>query len=47
MEAKIALETAIEIFEPMSLRIAEGFKFEHVPMFLEFGPNRLDVVYQP
>lgn len=45
MEAKVALETAIEIFEPGSLQLKEGFVFEHVPMFLEYGPNRLDVVY--
>ncbi len=46
MEARVALETAIEIFEPGSLKIADNFVFEHVPMFLEFGPNQLDVVYQ-
>lgn len=46
MEARVALETVIEIFEPGTLKISDDFVFEHVPMFLEFGPNRLEVVYQ-
>lgn len=44
MEARVVLETAIEEFAAGTLRTAEGYQFENVPMFLELGPNTLDVV---
>jgi len=44
MEARVVLETAIELFREGELCLAPGFQFENVPMFLELGPNRLDVV---
>ena len=34
----------LECFNPGDLRFAPGFVFEGVPVFLEFGPARLDVV---
>ena len=46
MEARVALETAIEIFPPGSMRLHDDFVFEHVPMFLEFGPSHLDAVFE-
>lgn len=44
MEARVVLETAIERFGEGELRLAPGYCFENVPMFLELGPNTLDVV---
>ncbi len=44
MEARVVLESAVEIFAPGQLRTAPGYRFENVPMFLELGPNTLDVV---
>jgi cytochrome P450 len=44
MEARVALELAMEIFPDGALRLAPGYQRLHVPMFLEYGPERLDVV---
>lgn len=46
MEARVVLETAIEQFAEGELRLAPDYRFENVPMFLELGPNTLDVVVQ-
>ncbi len=43
MEARVVLETAIDIFSEGELCLAPGYQFENVPMFLELGPNTLDV----
>lgn len=43
MEARVVLETAIDIFSEGDLCLAPGYRFENVPMFLELGPNTLDV----
>jgi cytochrome P450 len=44
MEARVVLELAIERFAEGALRLAPGYQRRHVPMFLEYGPERLDVV---
>lgn len=44
MEGRIVLETYFDSYEPGALALAPDFVFEFVPMFLEYGPRRLDVV---
>jgi len=44
MEGRVVLETYFESYSPRSLTLAPDFVFEFVPMFLEYGPRRLDVV---
>jgi len=44
MEARVVLELVMERFAPGALRLAPGFELHFVPMFLEYGPERLDVV---
>ena len=44
MEARVVLELVMERFAPGVLRLAPGFELHFVPMFLEYGPERLDVV---
>jgi len=44
MEARVVLELAMELFPEGALRLAPGYQRTHVPMFLEYGPERLDVV---
>jgi hypothetical protein len=46
MEARLTLELAIEIFAEGALRPAPDYRRHHVPMFLEYGPERLDVVVE-
>jgi len=46
MEARVVLELAMERFAPGRLRLAPGFERHLVPMFLEYGPERLDVVVE-
>ena len=46
MEARVALETAMERFQPGGLSTAPGFTLQRVPMFLEYGPERLDAIVQ-
>jgi cytochrome P450 len=43
MEARIALETYFDSYPLGTLRLADDFQFEFVPMFLEYGPRRLEV----
>jgi cytochrome P450 len=44
MEARVVLEEVMARFTPGALRLAPDFELHHVPMFLEYGPERLDVV---
>jgi cytochrome P450 len=44
MEARVVLELAMDRFAEGALRLAPGYQRRHVPMFLEYGPERLDVV---
>jgi hypothetical protein len=44
MEARVVLELVIEKLAPGALRLAAGYERTLVPMFLEYGPERLDVV---
>jgi cytochrome P450 len=44
MEAKVAVEELLDRFAPGELVLAPGFHFELMPHFLEYGPERLDVV---
>ena len=45
MEARVVLEELMEL-PPGRLRLAPGFERQLVPMFLEYGPERLDVVFE-
>ena len=44
MIGRVVLEEAIDQFAPGQLRLAEGYELHLVPMFLEYGPDSLDVV---
>jgi cytochrome P450 len=44
MEGRVVLETYFQSYPSGSLALAPDFEFEFVPMFLEYGPRRLDVV---
>jgi cytochrome P450 len=44
MEAAVTLEAYFATYPEGTLRLAPDFTFEFVPMFLEYGPARLDVV---
>ena len=44
MEARVVLELVMDLFPEGALRLAPGYQRHHVPMFLEYGPERLDVV---
>jgi cytochrome P450 len=44
MEARVMLELVIDRLAPGRLRLAPGYDHPLVPMFLENGPERLDVV---
>lgn len=44
MEARVVLEEVMERFAPGALSLAPDFERHLVPMFLEYGPERLDVV---
>ena len=44
MEARVVLETYFDTYPQGTLRLAPDFVFEFVPMYLEYGPRRLDVV---
>jgi cytochrome P450 len=46
MEARVALELVLEIFPERGLRLAPDYQKTLVPMFLEYGPERLEVVAQ-
>jgi cytochrome P450 len=43
MEARVALETYFDDYPLGTLRLADDFQFEFVPMFLEYGPRHLEV----
>ncbi|MBM4385405.1 MAG: cytochrome P450 [Deltaproteobacteria bacterium] len=43
IEARVVLELVIEKFAPRALRMAKGFTRALVPMFLEYGPESLEV----
>ncbi len=44
MEARVVLEEVMARFAPGALGLAPDFALHLVPMFLEYGPERLDVV---
>ena len=44
MEARVVIELVLERLAPGALRLAEGFTPALVPMFLEYGPESLEVV---
>lgn len=44
MEARAVLERVIERFPEGGLALAPGYRRTNVPMFLEWGPERLDLV---
>jgi hypothetical protein len=44
MEARVMLELVMDTLAPGRLRLAPGYAHPLVPMFLENGPERLDVV---
>ena len=44
MIGRVVLEEALDAFGPGELRLADGYEHSLVPMFLEYGPERLDVV---
>jgi cytochrome P450 len=44
MEARVVLELVMDLFPERALQLAPGYQRRHVPMFLEYGPERLDVV---
>jgi cytochrome P450 len=44
MEARVVLEEVIARFAPGALALAPDFALHRVPMFLEYGPERLEVV---
>jgi len=46
MEARVVLEEVMARFTPGALQLAPGFELHHVPMFLEYGPERLDVAVE-
>jgi cytochrome P450 len=46
MEARVVLEELMALLAPGALRLAPGYVRHEVPMFLEYGPERLDVVIQ-
>jgi cytochrome P450 len=44
MAARVTLEGVFHLFPAGALRLAPGYERTHVPMFLEYGPERLEVV---
>lgn len=44
MVGRVVLEEMLDTFGPGEITLAEGFELEFVPMFLEYGPARLDAV---
>ena len=43
MIGRVVLEEAVDHFAPGALRLADGYRLSLVPMFLEYGPETLDV----
>jgi hypothetical protein len=44
MEGRVAVEEFFRHFGPGELRLAPGYDYHLMPHFLEYGPERLDVV---
>ena len=47
MIGRVVLEEALDQFAPGQLRLADGYELSLVPMFLEYGPESLEVVIAP
>ena len=47
VEGRIMLEEMLDVFGPGELQLARGYELRYVPMFLEYGPETLDVVVTP
>ena len=43
VQGRVVLEEMLDVFGPGQLQLAPGFAFRYVPMFLEYGPETLDV----
>jgi cytochrome P450 len=44
MEGRVVLEAMLDRFAPGQVQLAAGYELHFVPMFLEYGPETLDVV---
>ena len=44
VEGRVVLEEMLDVFAPGTLQLAPGYERRLVPMFLEYGPETLDVV---
>ena len=44
MEGRVAVEEFFRHFGPGELRLAPGYEYHLMPHFLEYGPERLDVI---
>jgi len=43
MEGRVVLEAMLDRFSPGQVKLAPGYELHFVPMFLEYGPETLDV----
>jgi cytochrome P450 len=43
MEGRVVLESMLDRFRPGQVSLADGYELRFVPMFLEYGPETLDV----
>ena len=43
MEGRVVLEAMLDRFAPGQVKLAPGYALHFVPMFLEYGPETLDV----
>jgi cytochrome P450 len=43
MEGRVVLETMLDRFVPGEITLADDYELQFVPMFLEYGPETLDV----
>ncbi len=43
MEGRVVLETMLDRFAPGQVTLADDYELSFVPMFLEYGPETLDV----
>ena len=43
MEGRVVLESMLDRFRPGQVSLADGYELRLVPMFLEYGPETLDV----
>ncbi len=44
MEGRVVLEAMLDRFGPGQVRLADGYELHFIPMFLEYGPETLEVV---